>query len=381
MPRAGHSQNSKPALHKSEIARVATEDEVLDHVRSVGLRYVSDNMLGFQRIRRGKGFAYLDLDGGAIRDEKVLTRIRSLVIPPAWTEVWICPLENGHLQATGRDARGRKQHRYHPRWKDLRDSTKFDRMVAFGKALPRIRRQVDRDLKRRKLSREKVLATVVKLLETSLIRVGNQEYARQNDSFGLTTMRDRHVEVQGSQIRFEFRGKSGVQHSVNINDRRLAKIVKSCQELPGQELFQYVDSEGTRRTVDSSDVNEYLREIAGSEFTSKDFRTWAGTVLAARALQEFESFDSDVQAKKQIVRAIESVSKRLGNTKTVCRQCYIHPAILDAYLDRSLLTTLRDRATAELKRSLHELEPEEAAILGLLQQRLKREAAAVRRAG
>jgi DNA topoisomerase-1 len=341
--------------------------------KSAGLRYVTDDEPGIRRIRKGKSFNYVDADGKKVRDRDTLDRIQALVIPPAWTDVWICPIAHGHLQVTGRDARRRKQHRYHTRWKEQRDATKFDRVIAFGRALPKIRRHIDKDLRRRGLPREKVLATVVKLLETSLIRVGNEEYAKQNDSFGLTTMRDRHVEVNGSKLRFEFRGKSGVVHAVDLSDRRLAKIVRSCQELPGHELFQYIDEKGDRRSINSADVNEYLRGIVGNDFTSKDFRTWAGTVLAARALQEYEAFNSEAQAKRHIVRAIEKVAKRLGNTKTVCRNCYVHPAILDAYLDRSLVQTLRDRANDVMAKSLRQLEPEEAAVVAFLQERLKRD--------
>jgi DNA topoisomerase-1 len=347
-----------------------------ESARAAGLRYVSDAMPGIRRLRAGKGFRYVTPDGKPVRDEAELGRIRALVIPPAWTDVWICPLPNGHVQATGRDARGRKQHRYHPRWREVRDSTKYDRLIAFGQALPRIRRRVGRDMAQPGLPRVKVLATVVRLLETTLIRVGNEEYARQNGSFGLTTMRDRHVEVNGKSLRFTFRGKSGIEHTVDLHDRRLARIVEQCQDVPGQELFQYLGDDGQRRTIDSADVNEYLRGITGADFTAKDFRTWAGTVLAARALQEFAAFDSQAQAKRNILRAIETVAKRLGNTRAVCRQCYVHPAVFDAYLDGTLLQTLSQRVEKELVRSLSRLRPEEAAVLAFLQERLKREAAA-----
>ena len=379
MPRLNRSPSTRlPPKHrrrKPASNRSAADLDAVQVAKAAGLRYVTDSQPGISRVRRGKGFIYIDANGRRIRDRETLARIQSLVIPPAWTDVWICSAADGHLQATGRDLKRRKQHRYHPRWKESRDATKFDRVIAFGRALPKIRRRVDKDLRRRGLPREKVIATVVKLLETSLIRVGNEEYAKQNDSFGLTTMRDRHVEVNGSKVRFEFRGKSGVLHAVDLNDRRLAKIVKSCQDIPGQELFQYVDDDGERRSINSSDVNDYLRNIVGDDFTSKDFRTWAGTVLAARALQEFESFDSEAQAKRHIVRAIESVAKRLGNTKTVCRNCYVHPAIIDAFLDRSLINTLRDRANAEMAGSLHDMEPEEAAVVAFLQERLRQDSA------
>ncbi len=304
--------------------------------KSAGLRYVGDGMPGIRRKRIGKAFTYFCADGKPLRDPDEIRRIKSLVIPPAWTDVWICPIANGHIQATARDMKGRKQYRYHPRWRMIRDETKYDRLIAFGQVLPRIRRRAEEDLAMPGLSREKILATVVCLLEMTLIRVGNEEYARHNDSFGLTTMRDRHVDVSGSTLRFEYRGKSGVQHSVDIKDRRMARIVKRSQDLPGEELFQYLDENGERHSIESSDVNNYLREITGEDFTAKDFRTWAGTVLAAKALQEFECCDSKAQAKRNIVRAIESVAKRLGNTKAVCKKCYVHPALLHAYLDGSL---------------------------------------------
>jgi len=341
--------------------------------KSAGLRYVTDARAGIRRKKVGTGIVYLDSNGKIIRDAEVLGRIKSLAIPPAWREVWICPLAHGHVQATGLDAKGRKQYRYHPRWREVRDETKYDRMLVFGRVLPKIRRRVERDLTRPGLPREKILATVVRLLETTLIRVGNEEYARQNDSFGLTTMRDRHVDVSGATLKFEFRGKSGITHAIDLTDRRLAKIVKQSQDLPGYELFQYIDEQGGRHSIDASDVNAYLKEIAGEEFTAKDFRTWAGTVLAARALQELQAFDSKSQAKRNVVQAIESVAKRLGNTKAVCRKCYIHPAVIDLYMDGSLLQTLAHRVKKELTHSLHDLPAEEAAVLALLQQRLRRE--------
>jgi len=370
--RTGNSKRTRsPGIARRErhIAPAPVES-----AKAAGLRYVTDDLPGIRRVRSGKGFRYLDADDRRVRDTGVLSRIKALAIPPAWTDVWICPLAHGHLQATGRDAKGRKQHRYHPRWREMRDETKYDRMIAFGQALPQIRRQVEYDLALPGLPRVKVLAAVVCLLETTLIRVGNEEYTRQNGSFGLTTMRDRHVGVTGSTLRFEFRGKSGVEHSIDIEDIRLARIVKQCQDIPGQELFQYRDENDDRCTIESDDVNAYLREISGQDFTAKDFRTWAGTVLAAQALQEFEAFDSEVQAKRNVVQAIEAVAKRLGNTKTVCRQCYVHPAVIDAYLDGSLLETLSRRIEKEIVESLGRLRPEEAAVLAFLQQRLKREA-------
>jgi len=347
-----------------------------ESARAAGLRYVSDRRPGIGRKRAGRGWSYVGLDGTPIRDAKELKRFASLAIPPAYTDVWISPHPNGHIQATGRDARGRKQYRYHPKWREARDETKYGRMIAFAGALPSLRARIEQGLSLPGIPREKVLATVVRLLEVSLIRVGNEEYARTNESFGLTTMRDEHVDVDGATLSFQFRGKSGKEHSVHVHDRRLARIVLRSQDLPGEELFQYVDEDGERQTIDSGDVNEYLREITGQEFTAKDFRTWAGTVLAARALQEFEAFDSDSQAKRNVVEAIEAVAERLGNTRAVSRQSYIHPAVLDAYLDGSLIHTLRQRAEAELAEGLKDLEPEEAAVLAFLQQRLAREEAA-----
>jgi DNA topoisomerase-1 len=344
-----------------------------ESAKAVGLRYVMDSRPGIRRVEAGKSFRYVDPEGKKVTGPEELRRIRSLVIPPAWTEVWICPLANGHLQATGRDARGRKQYRYHPRWREVRDETKYNRMILFGHYLPKVRRRVQKDMAMPGLPRPRVLATVVRLLELSLIRVGNEEYAKQNRSFGLTTMRDRHVEVSGSTLQFRFRGKSGKEHALTIDDHRLARIVKRCQEIPGQELFQYIDDEGNRQTIGSADVNAYLREITGEDFTAKDFRTWAGTVLAAIALQEFKKVDSKAQAKKNIVRAIEQVSERLGNTPSICRRCYVHPVILDSYLDGTMLEILRSRAEKTIAASLAKLQPEEAAVLTLLQQRLAKE--------
>ncbi|OAI54958.1 DNA topoisomerase I [Planctomycetaceae bacterium SCGC AG-212-F19] len=353
------------------------EAESLGHpaasAKAAGLRYVSDILPGIARLRTGKGFSYIDTAGKRIGQASVLERINNLAIPPAWIKVWICADPDGHLQAHGRDARDRKQYRYHPRWRAIRDETKYHRMIAFGHALPRIRAGVERDLALPDLPRQKVLATVVTLLEATLIRVGNAESARQNGSFGLTTMRRRHVKVAGASIHFRFRGKSGIQHSIDVTNKRLAQIVKQCQDLPGQELFQYLDMVGACHTIDSADVNHYLEEMSGQAFTAKDFRTFVGTVLAARALREFEAFDSQTQAKQNVVRAIELVAKRLGNTKTVCRKCYIHPAIIDAYLAGSLVHTLRQRAEQELTQALDQLKPEEAAVLAFLQQWLKRE--------
>ncbi|WP_296001395.1 DNA topoisomerase IB [Rugamonas sp.] len=339
--------------------------------RSAGLRYVDDAMPGIARKGGVQRFRYVDADGAAVRDAAVLKRIAALVIPPAWTDVWICAHERGHLQATGRDARGRKQYRYHPRWREQRDEAKYERMLSFGKALPAIRRQVDAALGLHGLPREKVLATIVYLLEATMMRIGNEEYARDNHSFGLTTLRDRHVRVDGSAVQFRFRGKSGVHHEVEVHDRRLARIIARTRDLPGQELFQYVDDDGQPHTVGSADVNDYLRAITGEEYTAKDFRTWSGTVLAAAALQEFEKFDTAAQARKNIVRAIEAVAKKLGNTPTICRKCYVHPAVIDAYLEGPAAPVLQERAGHTLSADLHALRPEEAAVLALLQSRLQ----------
>ncbi|MFC0250474.1 DNA topoisomerase IB [Massilia consociata] len=341
--------------------------------KAAGLRYVHDDRPGIRREKTGEAWRYLDAAGEPVTDEATLARIKSLIIPPAWTDVWICPQANGHLQATGRDARGRKQYRYHPKWRTVRDEAKYERMLNFGQALPAIRKEVDRALGLPGLPREKVLATIVYLLEATMMRVGNEEYARTNKSYGLTTLRDRHVRVDGSHVEFRFRGKSGVYHKVHVQDRRLARIIQRTRDLPGQELFQYVDDEGETHSVDSSDVNDYLRAITGEDYTAKDFRTWSGTVLAALALQEFEKFDSEAQAKKNIVRAIESVSEKLGNTPSICRKCYVHPAVLDAYLDGTVLEALSERTERELLDDLHALQPEEAAVLAMLQQRLRHE--------
>jgi DNA topoisomerase-1 len=347
----------------------ATLVDPLESARAAGLRYVSDAAPGIRRERHGDTFRYVDAKNREITNEAELRRIKSLGIPPAWTDVWICPQPNGHVQATGRDAKGRKQYRYHPRWRATRDATKYDRMIAFGSALPQIRARVEQDLRRRELSREKVLATVVRLLETTLIRVGNREYARSNKSYGLTTLRDKHVIIGDTKVTFQFPGKSGKRHTITLNDRRLARIVKRCRDLPGYELFQYLDERGERQTIGSADVNDYLREISGQEFTAKDFRTWAGTVLAAMALREFAPHDSQSEAKKNIVRAIEHVAERLGNTPSICRKCYVHPAVLDSYLDGSLAQTLAQRAE-EVRDSEDDLDSDEAMVLGFLQQRL-----------
>ena len=359
--------------HEVASTELDKEREFRAAARSARLRYVSDAERGFARRRRGKSFTYLRPGGQVLRDQATLQRIRSLAIPPAWQDVWICPSPNGHLQATGRDTRGRKQYRYHARWREAQDQNKYERIIAFAEALPAIRRRVARDLRKRGLPREKVLAATVKLLEATLIRVGNDEYARDNRSFGLTTMRDKHVKIRGAKIRFDFRGKHGKEHEIDLEDRRLAAIVHACRDLPGQELFQYLDEAGDVCDVGSGDVNDYLREISGQDFTAKDFRTWAGTALAARALQEFRDFDSAAAAKRNITKAIESVAERLGNTQAICRKSYVHPAIIEAYMDRSLVKTLKRRAEKELRGALHRLSSEEAAVLALLQQRMEQD--------
>ncbi len=301
---------------------------------------------------------YLEPENSPVEDEAVLARIKSLAIPPAWTEVWICKLSYGHLQASGRDARGRKQYRYHARWRKVRDEGKFDRMLQFGAALPRIRDRVDEDLRGPRLTREKVLAIVVRLLETTFIRVGNEEYARTNKSFGLTTLKGRHVKVEGARIVFRFRGKSGKEHQITLANRKLARLVKSCQELPGQDLFQFIDEEGQPQPIDSGDVNEYIRQIAGEDFTAKDFRTWAGTLLAAERLDEYPEVESATKAKAACLNAVAAVAARLGNTPAICRKCYVHPEVLAAFFDEGKLARWKKAsagANGSADRSRHEL--------------------------
>ena len=363
---------------------IAIVTDPVESAKEAGLRYTTDAKPGIVRKRAGKGFRYVGPDGEPVRNPETLRRIRSLVIPPAWKEVWISTDPRGHLQATGRDARGRKQSRYHPRWRAIRDETKYERMLLFGEALRRIRERVEEHLRLPGLPREKVLATVVRLMDSTLIRVGNQEYAKENKSFGLTTMRGKHVKVTGSRLIFNFRGKSGVLHKVGVQDRRLARIVRQCQELPGHELFEYLDEDAQTRTIDSTDVNEYLRDVSGGEFTAKDFRTWAGTVLASMALREFATFESETQAKKNVVQAIKEVARRLGNTPAVCRKCYLHPGVLECYMAGSLAPAVkkqmeesrdeqRDEAkTAWIRPEEEEaLREEEGALMQLLRERAK----------
>lgn len=336
-----------------------------ESAQAAGLRYVSDTLPGIRRRRSGKGFSYIGPDGKRIRDENVLRRIRSLAIPPAYSEVWICPQPNGHLQAVGRDARGRKQYRYHPKWRETRDETKFGRMRAFSEALPAIRRRVESDLARPGLPREKVLATLVRLLEVTGIRVGNDEYARANRSFGLTTLLDDHVEVSGSTMRFKFRGKSGKVHTASFSDRRLARIVQRCQALPGEDLFQYLDADGVEQTVGSGDVNDYLREITGEDFTAKDFRTWTGTTLALAALEEIGPSPDEREAKSAIVRAIDRVAEQLNNTRAVCRKYYVHPMVFEHYLAGAATNGKRSRRMRKPAPPTS-LTPDERAVVRLL---------------
>jgi DNA topoisomerase-1 len=345
-------------LPPSETAKVA------------GLRYVTDHCRGFRRSGRPKRFRYATPDGRPLTHDADLARIKALAIPPAWTDVWICADPRGHLQATGRDARGRKQYRYHPEWRVVRDEVKYGRLTAFAHALPRIRMRNAADLRKNGLPREKVLAAVVQLLEKTLIRIGNEEYARDNGSVGMTTMCDRHVQVRGSTVRFEFRGKSRIDHAIDLRDARLARIVTACRDLPGYELFQYIAPNGRRQVIDSADVNAYLREIAGDNFTAKDFRTWAGTVMAAEALARVAEFRSKAEATRNVGRAIESVACRLGNTKAICRRSYVHPAILDAYLDGVTIGTPSPRAAQQI--TPYALRPEERAVVEILERHLKR---------
>ena len=347
-------------------------DDPEGSAEEAGLRYVNDTMPGVRRNRAGKGFRYVGPDGERITDPDRIAWFKRLAIPPAWTDVWISPVKRGHIQATGRDARGRKQYRYHPRWREVRDEAKYGRVIEFARALPRIRKRTDTDLRRRGFPREKVLALVVRLLEATLIRVGNEEYARDNNSFGLSTLRDRHVKGAGARVKFSFKGKSGQEHEVPVRDRRLARLVKQVQQLPGQELFQYLDEDGRRQSIDSGAVNAYLQEISGSDFTAKDFRTWAGTVAASMALQDFREIDDEAGRKKAIVDAIEKVARQLGNTPAVSRACYVHPEVIGSYLDGTLVNALSARARGA-GRGAHALRPEEAAVLGLLQARLARE--------
>jgi DNA topoisomerase-1 len=370
-------------LHREERLRKTASRRVRERLRLAapvpprvsaavaGLRHVNDQSTpGICRIGPAKRFRYVDPRGRPIKQPAALRRIKALAVPPAWTDVWICPQPDGHLQATGRDARGRKQYRYHPRWRGVRDEVKYGRLVAFARTLPRIRACAEAALTRPGLPREKVVAAVVLLLEKTLIRVGNEEYARENGSIGLTTMRNRHARIRGGTVRFEFRGKSRIEHAVDLHDARLTRIIKACRDLPGHELFQYVDERGRRQAVESADVNKYLRAICGEEFTAKDFRTWAGTVLAASALAGTAAFRSKTEAKRKIARAIESVAHQLGNTKAVCRKCYIHPAVLAAYMDGATIGSSKVRASRFGRCA--GLSAEETAVVRLIEQQMTR---------
>jgi len=346
---------------------------VLDPVeaaKTAKLRYVSDRKPGITRVRTENGFEYHDTDGSLITDETVLQRIRKLAIPPAYTDVWICRDPRGHLQAVGRDAKGRKQYRYHPRWRVVRDEAKYGKMLVFGRVLPTIREHVKHDLALPGLPKRRVLAAIVALLEKTMMRVGNEEYAKHNKSFGLTTLRNRHVKVKGGHLTFDFRGKHGINHHIDLDDKRLARVVERCRDLPGQDLFQFLDHDGERHSIGSEDVNDYLREITGEEITAKDFRTWAATNLAAATLAELERFDTQAVAKKEVVKAVESVAKRLGNTPAICRKCYIHPAVFEGYLDGSLAEGLKQRADEILDQHAGGLTAEEVALTAFLSRRL-----------
>jgi DNA topoisomerase-1 len=355
---------------KKKVSEIEVAIDPVEVAEEAGLRYVSDDQPGYSRKPKGDDFEYFDTDGKPIRDETRVLRIRRIAIPPAYKDVWICPSPNGHIQATARDARGRKQYRYHERWREARDENKYDRMLVFGQALPKIRRQVNKDMGLRDLPRNKVLATVVRLLGRTFIRIGNEEYARENKSFGLTTMQARHVDVKGAKLSFSFKGKSGVKHEIDVDDRRLANIIRKLQDLPGQDIFQYEDETGEVRNVTSQDVNDYLQEITGEEFTAKDFRTWAGTVLTAMALSAQGPVENEAQAKKNIKDAIAAVAKILGNTPTVCRKCYVHPVVLDSYLDGDMIEGLKQKTEEALAENLEDLRAEEAAVMAFLQAKL-----------
>src|SRR3954470_24583263 len=357
-------QMGQPATKAGEKKSIeGAPEESVAAAEEAGLRYVNDDSPGYTRKAKGDDFEYLDLEGKPIQDEQRLLRIKRLAIPPAYTDVWICPLPNGHIQATGRDARRRKQYRYHERWRDVRDENKYEKMALFGEALPKIRKRVEQDLALPGLPRNKVLATVVQLLGRTFIRVGNEEYARENKSFGLTTMQDRHVEVKGTKLTFQFRGKSGIKHEVDVKDRRIAKIISKLQDLPGQDLFQYLGDNGELCDITSQDVNDYLREITGQEFSAKDFRTWAGTVLAAIALNHVGAFETKKQAKGNIKAAITAVSKMLGNTPAICRKCYVHPAVFETYLNGAAIEGLKQKTEEALDSDNIDLAAGEAAIL------------------
>jgi DNA topoisomerase I len=347
----------------------STSPNHVDSARAAGLRYVSDAMPGIKRVRKGRGFAYVSPDGQVMRGRETIARFVSLVIPPAWTNVWICPHEDGHLQVTARDARGRKQYRYHPHFRQARDGTKFERLFEFGEVIWKIRDRVEHDVLLPGLPRDKVLATVVWLLERTLIRVGTHELARTNKSYGLTTLKHKHVEIEGSELRFEFRGKSGVEHAVTVDDERIALIVQRCHELRGEVLFQYLDDDGKRQVVEADHVNDYLRHITGGEVTAKDFRTWAGTMVAAQVLRDFGPAENKRQAERNIVQAIDHTAARLGNTRTVCRKYYIHPLLIAAYLKGDVLPPSPPSRVRKARKAGGRLRKHEAEVLEFLRAR------------
>lgn len=342
----------------------------VDAARAAKLRYVSDRKPGISRVKTEEGFQFFDPKGVQITEESEIARIKKLAIPPAYADVWICADPRGHLQAVGRDARGRKQYRYHPNWRVVRDEAKYGKMLTFGRVLPKIREQVQHDLRLHGLPKRKVLAAIVALLEKTMMRVGNEEYAKENKSYGLTTLRHRHIKVKGGHVEFDFRGKHGITHHIDLDDRRLARIVERCRDLPGQDLFQFIDHDGERHGVGSEDVNHYLHEISGEAITAKDFRTWAATNLAAELLSELEKFDSQAVAKKEVVKAVENVAKQLGNTPAICRKCYIHPAVFEGYLDGSLAEGLKRRADDLLDHPQAGLTAQEVALTAFLSRRL-----------
>ncbi len=360
--------------HKRSLPPVEIVTDPVISAKAARLRYVSDREPGIRRLRCGKGFRYIGPDGRALRNPAELRRIRSLAIPPAYEDVWICPHGNGHLQATGRDAKGRKQYRYHPEWHKTRGETKFTRLLRFSEYLPAIRKRVEQDLALPGLPRDKVLATVVALMEQTRIRVGNEEYARTNNSYGITTLRNNHVAVRGNTVCFRFRGKRGQWHAIAVEDRQLARIVKRCQDLPGQELFQYVDKDGEQQAISSDDVNGYLKDIAGEELTAKDFRTWGGTLLAALALARLGPTDSATQLKKNMVEAIRETARELGNRPATCRKYYVHPAVLEAYADRSLSALMKPREASAAKSSNGRLHAEEQCLVAVLERQASRAA-------
>ena len=367
---AAPAKNSQLTKNIAELPSLEDAKDPEKSAERAGLQYVHDDKPGITRRGAGKGFSYKDVDGKTIEDPAIRERINALAIPPAYQDVWICPDPDGHIQATGVDEKGRKQYRYHPKWSQVRDEAKFTRLIAFAHALPKIRERTNADMRARKLSREKVLAAVVQLLEKTAIRVGNEEYARQNETYGLTTMENRHVEVEGNTVHFEFTGKSHKDHEIDLKDKKLARVVEQLQELPGQSLFQFEDEDGELHHITSGDVNDYLHEIAGDAFTAKDFRTWAGTVAASLALQEFEEFSDKGAAAQNVTEAVKVVAEKLGNTPAVSRKSYIHPAVIEAYFDGDMLNSMQQEVEAQLSGDLSGLKPEEAAVLGLLQQKL-----------